>query len=273
MPRALADFIRDLGAAGASKKVIALAVEHIQALEADLRAEGAGIAERLAAWRADGAARTRLSRAKKRAQLAPANPMANGADLPGNVTIRDGNVTSRDSNVTSRDSNNSPPLIAPPDKPPPDPLKLTPPLTPPPCDNPRARAAASAQHLPDDWQPAPFAADSQAAARAARMGDDWVADELETFRAHWAASGLPNARKRSWQNAWACWLKLAEGKRRPTHGRRQNDLGNLAQRPDPILAAYRDAIADVAAEQSAAENQGFDFGARLALPAAGTRGH
>jgi hypothetical protein len=128
--------------------------------------------------------------------------------------------------------------------------------------------------LPAGWQPEAFTAGTQAAARADRMGPDWVADALEQFCAHWAASGTPNARKCNWQQAWNNWLQMTETRGRARHDRRQTDCGNrVGYRPDPIVAAYRNALAEVEAEESSGEDSGFDFGTRLALPPGGSRGH
>jgi hypothetical protein len=120
--------------------------------------------------------------------------------------------------------------------------------------------------LPAAWKPEPFAAETQAAARADRMGGDWVADELEAFCDHWTASGTPNARKCNWQSAWAGWLKIAEGKGRRRHDRGETDFANRrTARPSAALELYRQACADEAAETADLDFEA-DFGAGLALP-------
>lgn len=100
-----------------------------------------------------------------------------------------------------------PPL--PPLKTTPDPEKITPPISPKPTTEMRAR------RLPADWEPGPVI--GKAADMLARWPPGEVERELAKFRNYWLAKAGKDACKTDWQRTWINWLISAD-ERKPNNG-------------------------------------------------------
>ncbi len=164
--------VRRMGEAGATPEAIAIAMEEIEGIQTALNS------------------RREADRDRKRAQ----RERQNSADVTGH---------SRDSHtdVTGIPSPQSPPL-----KTPPDPLKITPPLTPHPAVVISGRETGF-HRLPEGWKPERELPE-RLAAKVAEWPPGATDDELESFH-RWAfnADNKPGkGRKKDWEAAWHNWL-------------------------------------------------------------------
>ncbi|SLJ92890.1 hypothetical protein SAMN06295987_1028 [Novosphingobium mathurense] len=174
----IADLIRSMAALGAPAEAIALAVEAIEAKDAEIAAREAVAEER----RARDAKRKRDERAARRVQ-------GQSADNPGTVQGESG----------------TDPLSPSPSSSPQTPHQHPRPHTPANTEKPRAREATL---LPADWEPEPLTGSAADAVASWRNGA--LERELDRFR-DWAASTAgPNSRKKDWQAAWRNWVLKAD---------------------------------------------------------------
>jgi hypothetical protein len=100
--------------------------------------------------------------------------------------------------------------------------------------------------LPDDWTPTRFSVGTAAREIADRRGRMWGRDELEMFRAHFAASAERNAYKISWQAAWIKWVITADKRDRDNGGSSRTGGGKGGGRIDGFAAALREAGSEAA---------------------------
>jgi hypothetical protein len=180
----LATLIRRMSEAGAPPEAIALAIEEIEALQACVDARRAADRDR---------------KREQRERQKSADVTGQSEDCPETVTDKTSPLT--------------PPL-----KRPPDPQKITPPISP----QLTKECARKAVRLGRDWQPDPIVG------KAAEMIAAWQPGELERelakFKNYWLAKGGKDAAKLNWQRTWINWLISAD-ERKPRNVERTNTLG------------------------------------------------
>jgi hypothetical protein len=247
--RSSAAIIRELSAAGATSEIIAIAIDALDELRAEAAADLAAALDKLA----EAVDRPRRKeRERKAKQRAP-------AVVPGQS--RDSPDPSRDNDGTERDS---PGLVSPDKKTPPNPPKELTPSAPPAT---RGREARRPHRLPDDWQPQPFTPGTEAASITAVWPPGQLEREAARFRDHWAADGTRYGLKSDWQAAFREWIRRTDERERWHNGRGKNNLANRGEpRVDPALVLWRAATAEVEAEETAGQDHATDFGAGLAIP-------
>jgi len=106
--------------------------------------------------------------------------------------------------------------LSPPEKAP-KPQKITPPISPKPTTEMRAR------RLPADWKPEPV--NGKAGEMIAAWPPGEVERELAKFRNYWLAKGGKDACKTDWQRTWINWLISAD-ERKPRHERTNGMAGH-----------------------------------------------
>lgn len=136
--------------------------------------------------------------------------------------------------VESAESEEVPCPLSPPLKSAPNPTKITPPISPKPTNETRAK------RLPEDWKPLPLTG------KAAAMVALWLAGEVERelakFRNYWMGKAGKDACKTDWQRTWINWLISAD-ERKPRNGGPTNGMGR--NQPDDGLSATTRAARDV----------------------------
>jgi hypothetical protein len=171
-----------LSEAGAPFQAILIAVQALEAKDAEIAARDAEVAER----RAKDAARKREERARVHGQ-------------------------SKDGPETVRAATEDAPLSRPPNE-----EKSNPPTHTPENKTPRVKG----HRLPVDWQPKPLTGALAAAVAAWPPGA--LERELARFRDWAASANGPNALKIDWDAAWRNWLRKAQDEGRYGSGGRNN---------------------------------------------------